>query len=277
MSIPPSVRSVWARAADGWTRHAERIATMTRPATEALLEALAPGAGEHLLDVAAGTGDPSLELALRVAPDGRVVSVDGSADMLSGLLARAAGRPVRAAAAAAESLPFADATFGGLTCRFGAMFFDDPRAGLSEMRRVLRPGGRAVLVVWGRKDRNPYFTLCTRALAAAGVAVPDPPPGTRTVFEFADVESLLGHAREAGFSEPTSVTVPFALRLPGVSASGLLDAQREISGRIAELAADLSDDVLEAARAWLGEQAATFERDDGLHLPAECHVLRAAR
>lgn len=274
---PSSVeRTTWARAASGWTQHAARLATMTRPATEALFVALEPTRGEHILDVAAGVGDPSLELCRAVGPAGRVIAVDGAHDMLAGLVGRAPRelRP-RVAVACAEELPFLAATFDGVTCRFGAMFFDDPRGGLSEMRRVLRPGGRVVLVVWGRKERNPYFTVVVRGLQAAGVVIPDPAPGTHTVFEHADVAAFTDLARDAGFARAAITVVPFVMRLPGVRPEELLDVQREMSGRIAELTADVDAEVLARACAWVADEVAPHSAVDGLAMPAECNVLRA--
>jgi demethylmenaquinone methyltransferase/2-methoxy-6-polyprenyl-1,4-benzoquinol methylase len=116
----------------------------------------AVGPGARVLDVATGTGDLALELARRVAPDGAVVGADFSERMLD--LAREkmasehgadrvpAGVDVRFESANALALPYAPDTFDAATVGFGARNFSDLEAGLAEMARVVRPGGRVVVL-----------------------------------------------------------------------------------------------------------------------------------
>ena len=118
------------------------------------LAAVAPGA--RALDVATGTGDLALELARRVAPGGAVTGADFSERMLE--LARqksAGGRAaglipgevdVRFEAANALALPYGDGEFDAATVGFGARNFSDLEGGLAEMARVVRPGGRVVVL-----------------------------------------------------------------------------------------------------------------------------------
>ncbi len=118
------------------------------------LAGLAPG--EHALDVATGTGDLALELARRVAPGGSVVGADFSERMLElardkAVAERAAGRvpaeaAVRFETANALELPYDDDRFDAATVGFGARNFSDLPRGLREMARVVRPGGRVVIL-----------------------------------------------------------------------------------------------------------------------------------
>jgi demethylmenaquinone methyltransferase / 2-methoxy-6-polyprenyl-1,4-benzoquinol methylase len=118
------------------------------------LAALQPG--QSALDVATGTGDLALELARRVAPDGTVVGADFSERMLElarekAVAEQAAGRvpagtAVRFESANALALPYDDAQFDAATVGFGARNFADLPQGLSEMARVVRPGGRVVVL-----------------------------------------------------------------------------------------------------------------------------------
>jgi demethylmenaquinone methyltransferase / 2-methoxy-6-polyprenyl-1,4-benzoquinol methylase len=98
--------------------------------------------GGRVLDLACGTCDLSLDL-LKHRPDARVVGADLSRVML-GLAARKAAFPL--VNAPAEALPFAGGAFDGAMIAFGIRNVPDYRAGLSEMRRVLRPGGRVVVL-----------------------------------------------------------------------------------------------------------------------------------
>ncbi len=105
--------------------------------------------GDRALDVACGTGDLALELARRVAPAGEVVGTDFSERMLELARAKAGARDVagvRFAWANALELPFADGEFDAATVGFGARNFSDLERGLREMARVVRPGGRVVVL-----------------------------------------------------------------------------------------------------------------------------------
>jgi demethylmenaquinone methyltransferase / 2-methoxy-6-polyprenyl-1,4-benzoquinol methylase len=106
------------------------------------LARLAPG--DRALDVATGTGDLAIELAGRVGPAGEVVGVDFSDQMLE--IARGKAPQLRFEAANALALPYADGEFAAAAVGFGARNFDDLAKGLSEMARVVRPGGRVVVL-----------------------------------------------------------------------------------------------------------------------------------
>jgi demethylmenaquinone methyltransferase / 2-methoxy-6-polyprenyl-1,4-benzoquinol methylase len=105
-------------------------------------------AGDLALDVCTGTGDLALELAHRTTPSGEVVGVDFAEEMIARARAKAArrGSAARFAAADALALPFDDGAFDAATVAFGVRNLDDLDAGLAEMARVVRPGGRVVVL-----------------------------------------------------------------------------------------------------------------------------------
>src|SRR6185437_832963 len=115
--------------------------------------------------VATGTGDLALELARRVAPGGSVVGADFSERMLElardkAVAERAAGRvpagaSIRFETGNALQLPYGDAEFDAATVGFGARNFADLPRGLSEMARVVRPGGRVVVLEITTPTRPP--------------------------------------------------------------------------------------------------------------------------
>src|SRR5436309_10176738 len=120
----------------------------------------AVGSGSRALDVATGTGDLALELAARVGPGGEVVGTDFSERMLSLARVKSDGvAGVRFEAANALFLPYGDDEFDATTVGFGARNFSDLMRGLSEMSRVVRPGGRVVVLEITNPQRPPLSTF----------------------------------------------------------------------------------------------------------------------
>jgi demethylmenaquinone methyltransferase/2-methoxy-6-polyprenyl-1,4-benzoquinol methylase len=120
------------------------------------------GPSDAALDVCCGTGDLTLELAGRVAPDGRVVGCDFSEPMLDLARDKAQGRGapgVRFEWADALNLPYDAGRFDAVTVGFGVRNLADLERGLREMARVLRPGGRLVVLEFTRPQRPPFSTF----------------------------------------------------------------------------------------------------------------------
>jgi demethylmenaquinone methyltransferase/2-methoxy-6-polyprenyl-1,4-benzoquinol methylase len=119
------------------------------------------GPGSDALDVCCGTGDLALELRRRIGRDGRVVGSDFSDPMLD-LARQKSGEqdlPVEFGWADALDLPYGDASFDAVTIGFGARNLADLDKGLAEMARVLRPGGRLVILEITRPQREPFATF----------------------------------------------------------------------------------------------------------------------
>jgi len=130
------------------------------------------GPGERALDVATGTGDLAIELAGRVTPAGEVVAVDFSGRMLDVARRKRGSLPIHFEAANALELPFADNAFDAATVGFGARNFSDLERGLREMARVVKPGGRVVVLEITTPRRAPLSTFFAlwfdRAVPALG-------------------------------------------------------------------------------------------------------------
>ncbi|HUE09318.1 MAG TPA: methyltransferase domain-containing protein [Steroidobacteraceae bacterium] len=130
---------------------------------QAAMIALAPPApGNQVLDIACGTGLVSFEAARAVGPDGHVLGVDLSGRMLDSAERRARELKLsncRFARMDAETLGLPDASFDVVLCALGLMYIPDPEKALREMRRVLRPGGRISLAVWGERSKCGWSEL----------------------------------------------------------------------------------------------------------------------
>jgi SAM-dependent methyltransferase len=149
----------WDRAVDAYARHWHGPLAGVQGELLALA-ALTPG--EAVLDVACGTGVVSLAAARAVGPTGRVLGVDIADAMVRGAEQRALGLGLSHACFArmeAEQLALPDACFDVALCALGLMYLPDPQDALRELHRVLRPGGRAVLAVWGERGRCGWAPL----------------------------------------------------------------------------------------------------------------------
>ncbi len=192
-----------AKTVAAWRKWHAHIAAFSRGATEAILEAAQLRPGLRVLDLASGVGDPALSIAAEVAPAGRVTATDLGPGMMSLAeeLARKKGTTnIEFREANAESLPFADESYDILTCRFGIMFFPDLRKALRECFRVLKPGGRAAFVAWGKKEQ-PFFGT-TAGILLKHVPVPPPPPDPDgpSMFMFGERDRLRRALEAAGFT-----------------------------------------------------------------------------
>jgi demethylmenaquinone methyltransferase / 2-methoxy-6-polyprenyl-1,4-benzoquinol methylase len=168
------------------------------------LARLAPGASA--LDVASGTGDLAIELARRVGPAGTVVGSDFSEPMLD--VARRKSGAVRWEWGNALELPYGDGEFDAATVGFGARNFSDLDRGLAEMARVVRPGGRVVVLEITVPQRPPLSTFFSiwfdRIVPALGKVAGDPDAYAylpSSVKRFPGPEELAARMSAAGLDD----------------------------------------------------------------------------
>ncbi len=141
----------WDQAADVYEQH---WACQLAPGQQHLLDLAALQPGERVLDVACGTGLVTFPAAAAIGPSGALVATDLSGAMVAHIEREASTRHlghVTADRMDAERLDFADGSFDVVLCAFGLMYVTDPSAALREMYRVLKPGGRVAVAVWGAR------------------------------------------------------------------------------------------------------------------------------
>lgn len=196
-------REYWSSEGPRWyAEHGDRWDTsMALPFGAAMFDAVALEPGERVLDVGCGYGATTVEAAERVAPDGTVVGVDISAEMLTRARERTADLPnVSLLAADAQTHPFEPASYDAVISRFAAMLFDDPPAAFANLHRSLKPGGRLAFVCWQDPLKTEWIAV---AMGAAVPLVGRPPdlgePGAPGPFAFADGDRTRSLVEAGGF------------------------------------------------------------------------------
>ncbi|MFZ4686102.1 MAG: class I SAM-dependent methyltransferase [Hyphomonadaceae bacterium] len=185
-----------------WAADQERTDKFIRPYGDAAIAAANVLPGASVLDVGCGCGDTSLAVATLVGTLGRVVGVDVSAPMLEVARRRAVGIGNVTFLQADASTAVLAGPFDVLISRFGVMFFDDPVAAFTHLRRALKPGGRFAFVCWQTAAENPWASLPAQAARKAiGAAATPTDPYAPGPFAFGDRERLEGILGAAGFAD----------------------------------------------------------------------------
>lgn len=247
----------WRESAQYWARHSELIRMMFMPLTRALVEHADIHEGQSVLDVAGGSGEPSLTIAEIVGPAGSVTCTDAVQEMVETARSEAQRRGitnVQFHQCMADALPFPSDSFDVTVCRLGAMFFPDPVAGIREMLRVTKPGGSVALAVWHKSELNPFCHVITSVIDRhinPGPVDPDAP----NAFRFAEPGKLAGVMTEAGASDVKEHVVKFNLEAPvsppefWAIRSQLSDTLREKLAKVsAEEQAQIKGEVEEAVK-----------------------------
>lgn len=254
--------------APSWERRRADVERISAPVREWMLRELAPRLGEIVLELAAGTGDTGFEAAGLVGSRGRVIVSDFSPTMLDGARRRGAelgARNVDYRVLDAESIELEDDSVDGVLCRFGYMLMADPAAALTETRRVLRPGGRLTLAVWGAPESNPFFGLVGMALVQRGHVPPPEPPPAPGIFAMASAERTKALLEEAGFDRVRTEEVPVLFVLP--DADEYLSVVADTAGPLALALRALPDDERDEIKKGLESSLAPFAGEGGYRLP----------
>ncbi|HET7877016.1 MAG TPA: methyltransferase domain-containing protein [Methylomirabilota bacterium] len=240
-----------------------------------LVEWASPEPGERVLDVACGTGVVARLAAERVAV-GRVVGLDINAGMLA--VARSlpprAGPSIQWLEGSALGMPFPDAAFDLVFCQLGLQFFPDRPAALREMRRVLAPGGRLALNVYGSIEHNPVAHVLADALDRH--LGPRASASRRSEHALADVDELCGLVDGAGFRDVTIRTTTQRIRFPSSREYVRITlAATPLAGMVSGWESGQREALVEALA---GELTASLRLQPGegeLTFPQEAHVLLA--
>lgn len=230
------VRKEWTDAAPLWQKWNHKFVIQTRAVTELVVRSAAVLPGMRVLDLASGTGEPALSLARAVGAQGHVVATDLVPEMIEAARQNAAAQGltnIECRLADAEALPFSNAEFDRVTCRFGIMFFPNIPKAMAEIRRVLKPGGRVCFAVFASLEENPIFGVSLGPFLKR-VKMPPPPPDAPHIFRFADEHKLAAALSSAGFSEVHTHKQQVTFSWPG-SAEESWESTRELAAPFKKL------------------------------------------
>jgi len=157
-----AIRCDWTRRSRDWARWADGDNQVAKRLNTSLLDAADIWPGQAVLDLASGVGEPSISIARHLGNDGIIVATDIVPAMLNVVRKRAKIATLTSSnycAADMAALPFPTSSFDRVVCRLGIMFLPDVDIALREAIRVLKPGGRAVYLVWGNAPENTALSV----------------------------------------------------------------------------------------------------------------------
>ena len=256
-------------SADWWSAGQAVRQQLYGAATETMLDLAGVQAGIRILDVAAGTGESTLMAASRVGPTGHVVAADVSTSMLSvaAEAARKAGfTNVKTRVMNAENLELDTDSFDAVVCRIALMLFPNPAKALSEMRRVVKPGGKVAVMVYAALEKNPFWEIFHKTVRRLG-NIPPPAPGEPWMFALGKAGALEEVYRWADFLNVSVRAVPITRRSP--SAAAAVENMRKGTGDIREVMNRMNEADQERAWAEIAEQFKQFEGPNGCEIPGE--------
>ena len=263
-----------------WVAEQAALDAMIAPFGAQAMAALAPRAGEHIVDVGCGCGETALELGRRVTARGGVLGVDISEPMLARAGERAAAeglQHVRFVTADAQTHHFAADATDAVFSRFGVMFFADPSAAFENLRSTLRADGRLAFACWQPVTENPW--MLTPLMAVAGIVPlpPPPPPDAPGPFSFGDRDRVADILGRAGFRD-----VSFDAFTPELVVAGGGDLERTVRfimqlGPLGAILGEAGAETLERVTGAVRNAITPFETARGVAMPSAAWIVTARR
>jgi SAM-dependent methyltransferase len=275
--IRAGMRAMWGLVAPGWEQNADYVDRRGAEMTAAMLAAANLSSGERVLELACGPGGVGMAAAEQIGPDGEVVLSDVAPQMTAIAAARAKQRGltnVTTQVLDLEQIDQPDGSYDAALCREGLMLVVDPTRAATEIRRVLKPGGRAVVSVWGPRDRNPWLGAMLDAVGAQ-LGGTFPPPGVPGPFALDGREKLQAVLTGGGFEDVDidEVEAPWS----GTSFDEWWLVVSALAGPLAKLLEAQPPEAVESIRAHAREALSEYETAGGLEIPGVTLVGTARR
>jgi ubiquinone/menaquinone biosynthesis C-methylase UbiE len=243
-------RQMWNNAAAGWQTWWETIERGAQKVSDKIVELAEIKAGDKVLDIATGIGEPAVTAARKVMPNGKVIAIDISPQMLAIAKTRAASLGLDGIMEFRESdgekidLPDQTAKFDAVLSRFGLMFFPNLPSALVKIRHLLITNGRLSAAVWSTPSKVPLIDLAF-GTARKQINAPPPPPGTPGPFALADAGTLKQLFSQAGFKDIKVETLQITFEFD--SPESYTKHIQQTATRIHEMLANQAEDVKKQA------------------------------
>ncbi len=264
----------WADLAADWEKWAEIVAPQAEGFNRPLIDAANIAAGNKVLDLACGAGEPSLTAAETVGSNGHVTASDYSTEMLAVVERRAKAKDLANMSfqqADMQALPFDDNSFDQVISRFGFMYSEAPGKTASEILRVLRPGGHVALMVWGPMENNTVLSVALDA-ANAQLNLLDEEAAAHPAA-YAAQGSLTRIFEAAGFSDASETDLKFEPSIP----AGIRFWQPIVGMNLGSAMRDMSKEELSALDEKIAEAHAPYLSEGKYRLSAHIRVLSAQK
>jgi SAM-dependent methyltransferase len=197
-------RTAWRSAAPGWVNRRNVNTGSNQLITDVLLDEARIGPGQHVLDLASGVGEPAFAIADRVGPEGYVLGLDLTQEMVDAATAWALEHgTINVEFRRIETeldLGVPPQSMDAVTCRFGLMFVPDPIAALGALRDSVKAGGRIAIATWSLPERCPHLVVPDEILSRH-VDLPHPDLHARGPFALSSGEILESIFHAAGWED----------------------------------------------------------------------------
>jgi SAM-dependent methyltransferase len=261
-----------------WADEHERMDRVVADFTTKILALAAPQPGEHVLDIGCGGGTTTLELAKQVGPSGHVIGADIAEHSIACVCQRIADAGLKQAEAIVADVsvyPFAPNSFDLVFSRFGVMFFADPTAAFTNVRRAMKPAGRMSLAVFRTAKENLWPQGPLEAVRHLLPPLPTPGPEDPHPFSWADPARVHRILKGAGFRDVNLLRLDPKMRLapPG----GVAEAADFMMtfGPLTRVVPSLPAEQRAAVRAGVEMFFRDHDGPDGIVLPAANWVVQA--
>lgn len=223
--------------------------------------------GHRVVDVACGTGVVARATASRVGNDGHVLGIDRAAAMLA--VARRLRPDLEWRRGDATDLPLPDGSVDVALCQAALMFIDEPVAALTEMGRVVRPGGTVAVHVWGRLEAStglaPFAHAVARHAGAGALEL------WSTYFRLGDLDALIAMFGDAGLEVTATRTRLGTVRMPSVDDYVAVEVEGTPLGEA------ITEATYRAIREDARRDLHRFVTGDGVALPIQGHLVAARK
>lgn len=264
----------WQSAAKAWSNWGDTLREWLGPATEVMIDAANITTGAKVLDVAAGAGDQSMQIADRVGSEGYVLATDISSNILDYAAANAQSGgygQIDFQVMDGEDLTATPEQFDAVVSRVGLIYFPDQMKALKGIREILKPGGWFSAIVYSTPEKNGFFSIPVGIIRAAA-QLPAPAKGQPGPFSLGQPGVLADLLREAGFQNVHEKNLSAPLELP--SAAECVRFERESFGALHEMLKGL--DAVAQSEVWHDIETALLKFENGNGFSGPCELIVVA-